>query len=216
MATPKQYEINTGDMVISDLGQEVEDIWAKLTDREKAIIAAYMRTGSSSQAYFEATGYTGKAQTAGQMARKVIKSQKAKVVIEAWRKHGADRYGVTESKILRTYAHLAFADIRDFFDENNKLKEIKDLPRECADMIAGFDVEELFDGQGKERVQVGWTKKIRLINRKDALDSLARTQGLFVVQNDKGKRPEAKVVKMPTKPISAEEWLAKNKPKAAS
>lgn len=212
MAGKKLYKIDTGDVRISDLGQEAEDAWNSMTEKAKAVVAAYCRTGSSSKAYMEGAGYEGSAQNAGHMARKILRLPKAVLVIDAWRKASADRFGITEDKILRAYGHLAFADIRDFFDENGNLIDIKKLPRECADMIAGFDVEELWAGQGKDRVQIGVTKKIRLINRKDALDSLARTQGLFV-QEPKTKRPEAKIVKMPEKPQTAKEWHAKNAPK---
>ncbi len=214
MAVKKTYKIDTGDIAISDLDPIAQDVWNGLTDKARAVVAAYCRTGSTSRAYIEGTGYTGSVTNAGHMARKIIKLPKVKIIVEAWRKAGAERLGISEDKVLRTYGHLAFADIRDFFDEHGKMKEIKDLPRECADMISGFEVEELYDGQGKERTQVGWTKKVKLISRKDALDSISRTMGLFISE-PKVKNPEAKVVKMPTKPVSADKWLEKNKPQSA-
>lgn len=216
--TQKDYRIETGDVSIAELGQEAEDAWNTLTTKQKAIVAAYCRTGSASAAYVEVTGYSGGSKVAGQMGRKVTALPKSKVVIDAWRKVSADRFGVSPDKIVRKYAHLAFADIRDFFDDKGHLKAVKDLPQECADMIAGFDVETESkmvpkgDGSEEKVVQQTVTTKIRLINRKDSLDSLAKTQGMFAVI-DNSRKPEAKVVKMPEKPTTAKEWHEKNAPK---
>lgn len=207
---------DTGGISIADLGQEAEDIWAKLTVKQRAVVCAYFETGNPGKAYIKVTGYSGSASNAGRMGRAIIGTKRVAHLIEAWRKAVANRFKVSDDKILRTYAHLAFADIRDFFNEDGSFKAIKDLPRECADMIAGFDVEELFAGSGKDRVQIGITKKIRLINRKDALDSLAKTRGLFVAMpKDKEKQTEARVVKMPNKPVSVEEWQKKHGNKKA-
>lgn len=36
------------------------------------------------------------------------------------------------------------------------------MPVTLRHLIAGIEVNELFEGVGKERKQVGWTKKVRL------------------------------------------------------
>lgn len=211
MAGQKTDQNEPSGVTIADLGQEAEDIWAKLSITHRAVVAAYFETNSHSKAYIQATGFSGEMDNAGRMGRKILMAGKVPYLVEAWRKAVAERFKVSEDKILRTYAHLAFADIRDFFNEDGSFKAIKDLPRECADMIAGFDVEELFAGSGAERVQIDLTKKIRLINRKDALDSLAKTQGLFVAApRTKGDGTEARVIRMPGKPMSVEAWQKKN------
>jgi hypothetical protein len=55
-------------------------------------------------------------------------------------------------------------------------------------MVAGFEQEEINVGSGENRTTIGTLHKIRLINRKDALDSLARTQGMFNVAKDAAAR----------------------------
>jgi hypothetical protein len=77
-------------------------------------------------------------------------------------------------------------------------------------MVAGFDFEEMFAGQGEDRRQIGTVTKVRLINRKDALDSLARTLGMFTPEKKKAGETAKRVV-MPAG-TTKEEWAKMHAP----
>jgi phage terminase small subunit len=89
------------------------------------------------------------------------------------------RHAVTADRAIVEMAKIAFSDIRKAFDENGNFKSIHDLDDETAAAIAGIEVDELFEGFGRDREQIGNTRKIRIADKKAALDSLFKHLGLF-------------------------------------
>lgn len=105
------------------------------------------------------------------------------------------RHQVTVDRVVSELSKLAFLDIRKAFDEEGNLKPIHELDDDTAAAIAGLEVEvrrvtgeadEELEGQphgGALKRQHGATArlhKIKLSDKKGALDSLARYLGIFV------------------------------------
>jgi phage terminase small subunit len=82
-------------------------------------------------------------------------------------------------RVLEEYDKLAFFDIRKAFDAEGRLLPIHEIDDTTAAAIAGVEVEELFAGRGESRECIGKLHKIRLLDRKGALDSLAKHLGMF-------------------------------------
>jgi phage terminase small subunit len=192
-----------------ELGDAAVQAYNDMTPKMRAVTIAYMETGKNWMAYKRATGYTGPNETAGTMARRILKDKRCEVIIDAWRKITLDNLDVTPGKILAGLARIAFGDVRGFFNEaDGTMKPITELPRTQADMIASFEVEELYEGSGKERAMIGYVKKVKITDRKSALDSLARTEGMFLNER-KAKETGVKYVGVP--PVSSiDDWKKKN------
>ena len=91
---------------------------------------------------------------------------------------------VTIERVKQEYARLAFLDIRKAFDENGNLKLVHELDDDTAAAIAGLDVEELWGGRGEDRENIGRLRKIKLSDKRGALDSLATHLGMFVERHE--------------------------------
>lgn len=176
--------MGTQSITLEDFGEEARKVFNTLSPQTIKWIELVIAGTNPSDAYRMAYEYVGK--NAPHLARKLAVRKDVSAIITEYRALLSDRFKITEPKILAAYARMAFADIRDCFNEDGDMLQLKDWPRELADLVAGFDYEDLFEGAGKERKHVGQTVKIRLNNRQAALDALAKTQGLFMV--DKGKR----------------------------
>jgi len=125
---------------------------------------------------------------------------------ERWRVLVQEQFAVTVNRILHTYAKLAWLDTRGFFTTEGHLKPIHELSQDQAAMIQSFELEGIkVDGR-----IVGHTAKVKLINRKEVLDSLARTQGMFVDTVITDNREW--YVQGVNHPKDKAEWLEKNKP----
>lgn len=195
MATPT--------ITLSDLGGEAREAFDRLSPQTIKYLELSLAGAVKLEAYREAYNYKGK--YPDQMVKKVEDRADVKLIIAAYRQALADRFKITPDRIIERYAQMAFADIRQAFDEQGRMIPIDQWPTELANLVAGFDFEALWAGQGPNREQIGETVKVRLINRKDVLDSLARTQGLFVPDKTKGKeRPKPVVVPAGQ---SREEWI---------
>lgn len=86
---------------------------------------------------------------------------------------------VTVERVVKEYARIAFLDPSMFFDDRGNMLQIHEMPEDARRTITGTEVEELFEGRGEDRAHVGTLKKFRFANKTAALDSLARTLGLF-------------------------------------
>ena len=89
----------------------------------------------------------------------------------------AKSLGVTKERIINELAKLAFLDPRRAFDANSRLIAIKSIPADVAAALTSVEVDELWAMGPDGREQVGDTKKIKFVDKKGALDSLAKLLG---------------------------------------
>jgi len=96
---------------------------------------------------------------------------------------------------LTRLEQLAYFDVRKMFDQHNNAIDIPDLPDDVAPAIAGFEITEEFEGRGANRKSIGFTKKIKLVDRLAAHLALCKVRGFF---HDKDERPQDPLEKVPT------------------
>lgn len=104
--------------------------------------------------------------------------------VDKRRRKISEKLEITQERVLQEYARVAFFDIRNIYTETNSLKNVKDLDDASAAAIAGIEVTEesaFIDGL---KVNLGFTKKIKIHNKITALEGIGRHLGMF---NDKLK-----------------------------
>jgi phage terminase small subunit len=165
----------------------------ELTPKQQRFVEEYLVDLNGKQAAIRA-GYSEKA--AEQQASRLLTYAKVALSIAEGRKTIAERLGITHEKVLKEYARLAFLDIRKAFDEEGRLLPIHDIDDDTAAAIAGLEVEhttaaveveEEMEGQphggalkrNRGREVVGQIAKLKLSDKKAALDSLAKHLGLL-------------------------------------
>jgi phage terminase small subunit len=95
----------------------------------------------------------------------------------------SDRTEITQDRVLEEYAKLAFLDPRKFYDDDGRLIDIPNLPAEVAAAISGMDIAVEKAGTDEDGSPIfAQVRKIKLVDKKGALDSVARHLGMF---NDK-------------------------------
>jgi phage terminase small subunit len=87
---------------------------------------------------------------------------------------------VSVERIVLELMRLGFSDPRNILDENDNLKQINALPAGVAASIASIEVEELYEGRGKDRQNTGQVKKIRFWNKNEAIQTLAKFKGMLI------------------------------------
>ena len=127
---------------------------------------------------YEEAGYRARGKNAEASASRLYAQSDIQAALKKLRNGAAEKAEVSKARILDEYAKIAFLNPQEFFDEHNNLKEIHDLDPDVAAAFGGMDVITKYYKHGSKDV----VKKIKFIDKKGALDSLARHLGMF---NDK-------------------------------
>jgi phage terminase small subunit len=85
---------------------------------------------------------------------------------------------ITADRVLKEFARIAFVDPRNFFNPDGSAKDITDLDEDTASALAGFQIDDLFEGKGKDRQLIGYVKKYKIADKIRALEALAKHLGI--------------------------------------
>ena len=103
--------------------------------------------------------------------------------IESAMKARSERTEITQDRVLAEYAKLAFLDPRRFYDENGGLIPVPLLPADVAAALSGMEVS-VERGHGEDGPTFADVKKIKFVDKKGALDSVARHLGMFIDRSE--------------------------------
>lgn len=149
----------------------------ELTEKQKAFVREYLIDLNATQAAIRA-GYSET--TAGSIGHENLKKPEIQNSIAEAKAKLAEASGITLERVQKEYARLAFLDIRKAFDEEGRLKSIHEMDDDTAAAISGLEVETLSEGKGADREVVGRLHKIKLSDKRAALDSITKLFGWVI------------------------------------
>lgn len=96
---------------------------------------------------------------------------------------------IDPDRVLRSAANIAYSDIRELFDDQGKLKAIKDLPDHVAASLASVEVvrQNLTPDDDAQE----WVHKIKVWDKPKAIDMLMRHLALYKDRLGLDVTPEA-------------------------
>ncbi len=151
---------------------------AKLTQKQQCFVDEYL-IDLNATAAAERAGYKDP-----NIGRQLITKNNVAEAIEKRKADRSARTEITQDRVLREYARIAFFDPRKLFNDDGSPKGITDLDDDTAAVIAGLDAQEVYEGAGDDRKFVGYIKKYKIADKKGALDSIAKHLGMFVEKFD--------------------------------
>lgn len=92
----------------------------------------------------------------------------------------SDRSEWTIEQLLTQLRNIAMFDIRQIYDQDNNLKPVTEWPPEAAQAVEAIKVDEIYEGYGAERTQVGETKQVKLWSKIKAIELLGKNLKLFI------------------------------------
>jgi phage terminase small subunit len=149
-----------------------------MTPKQELFCLEYLKDLHGTQAYRRA-GYKAEGCFATSGATRLLNNVAVAQQIQKLMDERAERAGVTADRVLTEIAKLAFFDPRKFFDADGAPIPIHELDDDTAAALAGMDVLEVFEGTGKARVFVGYTKKYKLTDKRGSLELLGKHLKLF-------------------------------------
>ncbi len=148
-----------------------------LTDRQRAFCEEYLIDLNGKAAAVRA-GYSEK--TARVIAQDNLGKPAIVAYLQTLMQARAERTQITADRVITEVARLGFSDVRKLFDANGALLPIDKWPDDVTAAVASVEVDELFEGYGENRIQVGHTKKVKLWDKPRALEMLGKHLRLFV------------------------------------
>lgn len=174
----------------------------RLNERQRRFVAEYLVDLNATQAAIRA-GYSEK--TAASQASDLLRNPKVAEAIRVAQDKRLQRIEITADRVLQELALVAFADIGRAFGKDGGLLPLLDMPEEVRRALAGVEVDELFEGRGDERQQVGVTRKIKMNDKLRGLEMLGKHLRLFtesVELSGAGGAPLGVVVLPPLDPTA--------------
>ena len=155
-----------------------------LTLKQENFVLAYLQSGNATDAY--RTAYNAKGMKYGTIwvkASELLAIGKIKVRLNELRKPVIEKAQLTLEKVINENAKIAFFDIRTLFDSNGNIKPVNDWDDNIGAAVSSIEVEELYVGSGKDRINIGQTKKIKFWDKSAALDKLMKHLGGYEEYN---------------------------------
>ena len=159
-----------------------------LLPKQAAFVDEFLIDGNATQAAIRA-GYSPK--SAHVVAHDLLKNPKVAAAIakkreelDARMKVRLDAMELTEERVAKEIARLAFFDPRKMFAADGRPLNITELDDDTAACIAGLEVLEQYEGVGEDRELVGLVKKYKVSDKNAALEKAAKILGMFKKDNE--------------------------------
>ena len=150
-----------------------------LTDKQKLFCREYIVDFNGTRAYKAAKFKVSSDNSAAVLAGKLLRNIHIQECIKKLAQQHQENVGLNAEWVLQELMKVAGVDIKDVYDDAGNLKPIHEIEDSARRAIASIETEELYEGFGKDRVQIGHTKKIRYWDKLKALDLLGKHLKLF-------------------------------------
>lgn len=176
---------------------------SNLTPKQVRFANEYLCDLNATQAAIRA-GYSPK--TAGVQGFDLLRKPEIQAEVQKLMDRRSDKLEITAERVLAEIARLAFFDARNLFNEDGNPIKVPDLDDDSARAIVGMDVVHV----GNAEMGVGQVNKIKLADKKGALELLGRHMGLFkdTLKLTGSVETTTKIIKVPLKQYAAEQEAA--------
>jgi phage terminase small subunit len=144
-----------------------------LTPKQSRFVEEYVVDLNGKQAAVGA-GYSAK--SAEVQASRLLRNTAVQAALGQAMQARSRRTAVTADRVVTEFARLAFANMRDYWPRPGETIDLHRLDRDLAAAIEEITIDEVVDAAGILHRRT----RLKLHDKKGALDSLARHLGLFV------------------------------------
>ena len=147
-----------------------------LTEDQELFCREYIKDLNGKQAAIRA-GYAEA--SAEVQACRLLSHDKVKHFVQVLMDKRNAKLEVSSDDVLRELMKIGYADIRQIFNEDGTIKDPKDWPDDIAKCIASIEVLEEHEGYGKDKVFIGYTKKVKFWDKTKCLELIGKHKQLF-------------------------------------
>lgn len=90
------------------------------------------------------------------------------------------RNEATLDEVLQEMANWLRFNLKTIFNEDGTMKQINEMTDQESACIASYENVELFGNNGDGRTQIGWIRKVKLIDKRATADMFMKKFGQYV------------------------------------
>jgi phage terminase small subunit len=158
--------------------------------RKKVFTEAYIANGGNATQAAITAGYSEA--TARQQGSRLLTDVDVQVALTARQEKLAAKFELTTEAVLKNLAQAIFFDPRKLYREDGSLKNVTELDDDTAMALAGFEVTEEKETVDGHRQVVGFTKKVKWLDRNTAREQAMKHLGQYREDNSQ-RNPLAEV-----------------------
>lgn len=147
-----------------------------LTPKQQSFVDEYLVDLNAKQAAVRA-GYSRK--TAEVQGSRLLRNAQVRKAVNEGKKERSERTRTTADEILLELRKIALADIAEAFDDEGRLRPLREIPAEVRKAISGVEVSQEFEGSGRNRYHSGDLMKVKFWEKTKALELLGKHLRLF-------------------------------------
>lgn len=155
-------------------------------ERVKVFVENYIINGNNATQAAIHAGYSE--HTAGMAGGRLMKDDRVVSIIAARQAEIVKELGLNTTNVMRELSHIVKSDIRKLFNADGSLKPVDSWPDDVAGSVASVEIVELFDGNGKDRTHIGYTKKLKLWDKNSGITNAMKNLGLFEADHNQEKK----------------------------
>lgn len=145
-----------------------------LNDKQIRFAQEYIIDLNATQAAIRA-GYS--VNTAGSQGHDLLKNPEIQEYIQKRNQEIVNKLKLTQERVLQEYSKIAFFDIRKAFDSSGYMIPLDEMDDDTAGAIGGIEIIEQIEKAGEETIKTGDLKKIKIWDKRAALDSICKVLG---------------------------------------
>jgi phage terminase small subunit len=167
-----------------------------LTDKQELFCQRYLIDFNATKAAI-AAGYSE--DSASAIGWENLRKPEIQARIAELRTEMGKGFNITRERIAQEYARLAFFDIRKIHTVDGAIMPVNQFGDDEAAAVAGIEVEEtdITDDDGQV-METGRVKKIKLADKRAALDSLVKLMGYAAPDKIAPVTPDGEALQMPS------------------
>jgi phage terminase small subunit len=170
---------------------------AQAAERRKLFVEAYVTNGGNATQAAITAGFTQK--SAAVRGSELVKDRNVAEAIEKRRSTALvaaqEVTDLTAAEVLASLARDIRFDPAKLYNDDGSLKAIKDLDEDTRLALRSVEVDEIKEGNGKERIVVGHTTKVKFPEKTAAREQGMKHFGMY--ERDNSQKPPAVLIHAP-------------------
>lgn len=86
---------------------------------------------------------------------------------------------ITQERILQEIANIAFLDPAELFDDNGNVLPVHSMKPYVRRTLGSMEITTEYEGKGESKKEVGYTNKIKFLDKKSSLELLMKNKGML-------------------------------------